>query len=148
MKIRGVLLGTLKEQVAGGDPNPIDPKLVKLDRVEDGIVPVTIGFQRYRVVCKTTRAWLEDGRILFEAEVDEMQDFTMKRAPIMGDIIANKSAIGIFTTDDMPVTAELAYELEMKDFSGRTIKGGKLFEVGLTDENENCNQPPFEVIEP
>lgn len=141
MRIKGVLLCTLKEQVEGGDMCPIDPKLVKLDRVEgDWGVPVTIGFQRDRVVGKVTRVWPEDGRLLFEADVDELQDFAMKVTD-REEALAVKGAIGIAVT-----SAELAYDLEMKDATGRTVKGGNLFEVGLTDENENRNQPPFEVV--
>jgi hypothetical protein len=144
VKIRGVLLGTLKEQISGGDPSPIDPKLIKLDRVEAGIVPVTLGFQRDKLVGKTTRAWLEDGRILFEAEV--LNDaIPAKRLHDEGAV--NKAAIGFMVETERAITAELAYDLEMKDYYGRTIKGGPIFEVGLTDANVNRNQPPFEVVE-
>jgi hypothetical protein len=139
MKIRGVLLGTLAEQVAGGDPNPIDPTLIKLDRVAEGTVPVTLGFDRTKLVGKATRAWLEDGRILFEAEI--LNDaISMKR--LHDEDAIDKAAIGF-----VGETAELAYDLEMKDSTGRIIQGGAIFEVGLTDANENRNQPPFEVVE-
>jgi hypothetical protein len=146
MKIRGILLGTLDEQIAGGDRHPINPKLVKLEDV----VPVTVGFQRDRVVGRTTRTWLEDGRILFEADVDELRDFMVTNAKDRAPGLATKGAVGISVDsveERMPTTAELAYTLESKDFAGYTIKGGRLFEVGLTDENENRNQPPWEIVE-
>lgn len=143
MKIQGVLLGTLREQVEGGDKNPIDPRWVKLDRVGDDRVPVTIGFQQDRVVGRATRVWLEDGRLLFEADVDEMQDFTIDGK---GKTLVEVGAIGILVDAVSTLSAELAYDLEMKDITGRTVKGGQLYEVGLTDKNENRNQPPFRVI--
>lgn len=131
MRIRGVLLGTLKEQIEGGDKNPIDPRLVKLDRVEDGLVPVTIGFQRDKVVGKTVRVWREDGRLMFEADIIN-KDFAKA---------VRQGAIGIAVD-----TAELAYDLEPKDAAGYTVKGGRIFEIGLTNENQNHNQPEWGVI--
>jgi hypothetical protein len=138
VKIQGVLLGTIEEQIAGGDPNPIDPLLVRLSHDP---YRVSINFDPTRVVGKTIKVWREDGRILFAAEVDELLDFSIKHAPVSKSGRARKAAVGIVST------AELAYELEMKNASKMTIKGGRLLEVGLTDENENRNQPPFEVVE-
>jgi hypothetical protein len=127
--IRGVLLGTLEEQIAGGDTNPVDPRLIKFD-LEERPVRVSLRFESDQVVGKATRVWREDGRLMFEATVD-------------GDLMKqDKAAIGFIGT-----TAEAAYDLEMKNRDGYTIKGGKLFEIGLTDDNENRNQPPYEVVE-
>lgn len=135
MIIKGVLLGTIREQIEGGDPNPIDPNLVRLgDNVR-----VSIGFDSSRVVGRTTKVWRESGRIHFTADVDDLKDFTV-HVPKKGPVLVDRGAIGIVTS------AELAYELEMKDSAKTTVKGGKLFEVGLTNDNENRNQPPFEVV--
>lgn len=122
MKIRGVLLATKEEQIAGGDKFPIDPKLIKLEQE----VPVDLKFDRTKTVGRTTRVWLEDGRILFEAEVDP-----------------DPHASG---TNQLK-TAAIGYMLESYDAQKNLIKGGRLFAVGLTDQNENRNQPPWEVIE-
>jgi hypothetical protein len=123
MRIRGVLLGTKEEQAAGGDKYPIDPPLVKLDRN----VPVSVEFKVDEVVGSTTRLWHEDGRIMFEAELHD-QSFIANAAPKYPS-----AAIGI--------------TLERYDANKNLIRGGTVFEVGLTAQNENRNQPPWEEVE-
>lgn len=120
---------TFEEQIAGGDLFPIDPKLIKL--VPE--VPVTIGFEMDRKLGKTTRTWEEGGRIMFEAEVNELESFLSGRPDAHPDVLADTAAIG--------------FTIEQYDEQNRLMKGGTLFAVGLTDENENRNQPKWEVIE-
>lgn len=61
MKIRGVVLGTVEEQIAGGDPQPIAfPEGYQQDDV-----PVNVDFDYANVVGKA-RAFVEGGRLLAE----------------------------------------------------------------------------------
>jgi hypothetical protein len=124
MLIRGVLLGTYAEQVAGGDKFPITPGKVRID---DEPVRVSLGFVTEALVGHTTRIWREDGRILFEAEVAE-------------DLLPH-------TEDEQYEhdTAAIGIRLEQYTDGGDLIRGGPIFEVGLTGENENQNQPPWEI---
>jgi hypothetical protein len=124
MLIKGVLLGTYAEQVAGGDQFPITPAKVKIG---DEPVRVTLGFAPDTLVGHTTRIWHEDGRILFEAEVAE-------------DLLPH-------TEDEQYEhdTAAIGIRLEQYASDGTLIRGGPIFEVGLTGENENQNQPPWEI---
>jgi hypothetical protein len=145
MKIRGVVLGTLQEQIDGGDPDPIDPALIKID---GDPARVSVGFDSSRLLGRTTRVWREDGRLLFEADIDGeayLRAMGREHDPEKPDIRAEKAAIGFIGEEFR--TAELAYSLEMKNALGDTVKGGRLFEIGLTGENVNKNQPPWEVIE-
>jgi hypothetical protein len=117
MKIRGVVLGTVEEQKAGGDEHPIDPTIIRLADSQE--VPVSIGFQSDQRIGKTSRVWLEDGRLLFEADIDGSKLLRRKDKKYVCDT----AAIGI------------------------SFGTGRMFELGLTYQNENRNQPPWEVIE-
>lgn len=124
MLIHGVLLGTYEEQVAGGDEYPITPDKVK---IPDEGVRVTLGFDSQALVGRTTTIWRENGRILFEAEVAE-------------DLLPR-------TEDEQYEhdTAAIGIRLEQYTSDGALIRGGPIFEVGLTGENENRNQPSWEI---
>jgi hypothetical protein len=117
VKIRGVLLGTVEEQKAGGDEHPIDPAGVRLADSQE--VPVSVGFPSDQRIGRTTKVWLEGGRLLFEASIEE------SKLPHTEDeqYVHDTAAIGI------------------------SMSTGRVFELGLTDQNENRNQPPWEVIE-
>lgn len=143
MKIRGVVLGTLQEQIEGGDKHPIDPALIKID---GDPVRVSVQFNPVRPLGRTTRVWREDGRLMFEADIND--NAWRSEVGIRTEHDDSKHAVAAigFISQDFS-TAELAYSLEMKDALGNIVKGGQLSEIGLTGENENRNQPPWEVVE-
>ena len=88
-------------------------------QIKDQHVPVSINFSTDKLVGRTTRIWKEHGCIWFEA-----------------DIPFDTAAIG-YTLE----------EQRLEEDGHRTIKGGRLFEIGLTDDNANRNQPTWSVVD-
>lgn len=126
MIIRGVLLGTLEEQTAGGDKQPIDPASCPLEPVGQ---PVTVNFRRDQQVGTVTRLWLEDGRVMFQAEVHPERD--LPRTATVGGTMNHSSK-----SSTMKTSLDL-----------RPIKMIDLFAIGLTDTPIPTNQPPYEIVE-
>jgi hypothetical protein len=124
MKIRGVLLGTIEEQRAGGDDDPVDPTSVPL--TEQGI-PVDLNFDRTKMIGRTTRLWLEDGRLMFEAEI------------MRPDLLPH-------TKDEQYAHDTAAIGFVGEHVKGKTTKVRDLYSIGLVDGNSNKNQPPWENL--
>lgn len=120
MKIRGVLLGTVEEQRAGGDDEPIDPHAFHLMTMSGpNLAPVLLNFDAGQKVGRVTRLWIEDARLMFEAELDV--------PPIYRHVGAGFSAT--------------------RKRGEQVIRDADLFAVGLTDKPWPRDQPPFTVIE-
>jgi hypothetical protein len=113
--IRGVALGTLEEQRSGGDVDAVDPTVIKLP---DGGVPVRENFDPTRPLGHTTKLWLEDGRILFEARVQVTPGFWI---PCAGFRIGRAS-------------------------SDKGVESAILHEISFCESNANKDQPPATLI--
>jgi hypothetical protein len=117
VKIRGVVFQTDSEQFMGGDDLPAYVGGITWPR--EG-VPVRVNFDPNKPLGQTTKIWVEDGRLLFEAEIHVMPP-TTHWIP----------CAGLGTT---------------RVTKGKGIEEGKLYEISLCDENKNKNQPPATLI--
>lgn len=100
MKIKGIALGTTQEQLNGGDQDVIAPEALHNIPTE---VPLTVNFKE-RI--GTAKVYLEDGRLVVEADVSE--DY----------LKLNKLAIGyVFHPDgsEPPILKDIAVTEENKD---------------------------------
>ena len=117
MKIRGVVFQTRDEQFMGGVDLPADVGGIEWPR--EG-VPVRVNFDPTKPLGRTTKLWVEDGRLLFEAEVQAL--------PPDGHWIPCAGlSVGQVTKD-------------------KGIERGKLFEVSLCENNDDKNQPSAMLI--
>lgn len=120
MKIRGLLLDTMDGQASGGDGYAIDPERVTFENQE---VPVRVHFDTARGVGTTTKFWREDGRVYFEADLND------EAVAALSSPLPKLACIGI-------------KNVNLQDH----VAFGEIFAVGLADQNQNANQPEFEVI--
>lgn len=134
-KVKGIALASYRAQVAGGDNEPVHPDAIKIWNQQ---VPVTLGFETAHRIGTTSRLWIEDDALWFEADID---------------IPLANTLLNVETPDGKPLkriedeTAAIGYTLEVKNSEGRAIKGGTVFEIGLceADRNMNAQAPKIEV---
>lgn len=117
MKIRGVVFQTRDEQFMGGVDLPADVGGIEWPR--EG-VPVRVNFDPTKPLGRTTKLWVEDGRLLFEADLVELP-------PEGAWIPCAGLALGRMT-------------------EGKGIESAKLVEVSFSPENANKNHPPATLI--
>jgi hypothetical protein len=125
MKIQGVLLATEDEQRAGGDQLPVDPANIRHMNPTDHI-PVMIDFDPTLILGRVTKTWLEDGRLMFEAEIN---DDWLARYEDSKPRPQGSAGLTIHGTED------------------HRVKDAGLWAVSLTDQNVNKNQPPWRKVE-
>jgi hypothetical protein len=138
MIIRGVLLATIEEQRAGGDDDPVDP--TAFSNLDES-VPVNIQFDQNRVIGNTIRMWIEDDRLLFEAELAP-NDLTKERpsdypTAAVGFIADRKNGKGELLEGDLQPLAKA----ELVERATSTVTNAQMFAVGLTAKNQNRDQP-------
>lgn len=97
MKIRGIALRTIEEQLAGGDHDVIDPKAIEN---LPATVPLSISFGNK---IGTATVSLVDGRLVVEADIPD------------DCILANKLAVGVSSTlqDKKITTPHRLYEISL-----------------------------------
>jgi len=117
MKIRGMLLRTVEEQVAAGDDRPVDPEKIKFDT--DKKYVVTVGFNPKYPPIGFAKVFMEDGRLYAEAEL--FDDVDVKKKLL-------KFAVGV-----------VGFVTDMRDV--------RLVDLALVKENSDHGIPPFEVVE-
>jgi hypothetical protein len=71
VRIRGVLLRTLEEQRAGGDPEPVDPNLLRFDPETE--YPLLANFDPKRVVGTVKVERGRDGTIYAIGEIKDLR---------------------------------------------------------------------------
>jgi hypothetical protein len=76
MKIQGVLLATVEEQGRGGDRDPLDPASVTTEIDPQRPIPVRVDFSALMPAGEVTKLWIEEGRLMFEAEIVDPEKVT------------------------------------------------------------------------